>query len=252
MIVGITGDFDPIAMERKLRDAFANWPKGEPFQPTQVTFHDPTPGVYLIEKDDVNQSMISMVDLGIERRNPDYYALEVMNELFGGGFSSRLFSNIRTKQGLAYLVGGGVGAEFDHTGVMRISMGTKSSTTVAAIHALKKQINDLVQGGVKESEVKKAKDGILNSFIFEFDSKEKALAAHMDYEFYGYPVDFLERYRAGVEKVTSADVDRVAKKYIHPEKIAVLVVGNPKDFDQPLSVFGKVTPIDITIPEPPK
>jgi zinc protease len=252
MIMGVTGDFDSAAMERKLRDSFINWPKGEPFQPVQAAFHDPVPGIYFIEKEDVNQSVIAMVDLGIERRNPDFYALEVMNEVFGGGFSSRLFSSIRTKQGLAYSVGGGVGADFDHPGVTRISMATKSDTTAASIDALKKQINDLVQGGVREFEVKKAKDGILNSFIFEFDSKEKVLAAHMDYEFYGYPVDFLEQYRAGVERVTSADVDRVARKYIHPEKLAVLVVGNAKDFDRPLSAFGKVTPVDITIPEPPQ
>ncbi|HEV2963764.1 MAG TPA: pitrilysin family protein [Candidatus Angelobacter sp.] len=252
VILGVTGDFDPLEMERRLRDAFANWPKGEQFQPVKTEFHDPVPGIYFVEKDDVNQSEISMVDLGIERRNPDYYAVEVMNELFGGGFSSRLFANIRTKQGLAYFVGGGVGAEFDHLGVTRISMGTKSSTTAAAIDALKKQINDLVQGGVKESEVKKAKDGILNSFIFEFDSKERVQDARMGYEFYGYPSDFLERFRAGVEKVTVADVERVARKYIHPEKLAVLVVGNSKDFDRPLSAFGKVTTIDITIPQAPK
>jgi zinc protease len=252
MILGITGDFDPAGMERKLRAAFDNWPKGEPFQPVKTEFHDPVPGIYFVEKDDVNQSEIAMVDLGIERRNPDYYALEVMNELFGGGFSSRLFVNIRTKLGLAYSVGGGVGEEFDHPGVTRISVGTKSDTTAAAIDALKKQINDLVQGGVKDFEVKKAKDGILNSFIFEFDSKERVLAARMGYEFYGYPADFLERFRAAVEKVTVADVERVARKYIHPEKFAVLVVGNSKDFDRPLSSFGKVTPLDITIPALPK
>ena len=252
MILGITGDFDPAEMERKLRAAFDNWPKGEPFQPVKTEFHDPVPGIYFIEKDDVNQSEIAIVELGIERRNPDYYAVEVMNELFGGGFSSRLFVNIRTKLGLAYSVGGGVGAEFDHSGETRISVGTKSSTTAAALDALKIQINDLVQGGVKESEVKKAKDGILNSFIFEFDSKERVLAARMGYEFYGYPSDFLERFRAGVEKVTVADVERVARKYIHPDKFAALVVGNSKDFDRPLSGFGKVTTIDITIPEVPK
>jgi len=74
----------------------------------------------------------------------------------------------------------------------------------------------------------------------------------MSYEFYGYPADFLERYRAGIEKVTAADVNRVARKYIHPEKIAVLVVGNAQDFDRQLATFGRVTTIDISIPPPPK
>ena len=248
MILGVTGDFDAAAMERKLRDTFGKLPKGEPFTSPQIVFHDPTPGIYFIEKDDVNQSVISMVDLGIERRNPDFYAVEVMNELFGGGFSSRLVSNIRTKEGLAYNVGGGIGAAYDHPGVLRIAMGTKSGSTAAAIDALNKQIVELIKDGVKQEEIQKAKDSILNSFIFSFDSKEKVLGERISYEFYGYPADFLERYRAGIEKVTPDDVNRVARKYIHPEKLAVLVVGNAKDFDRDLATFGKVTPLEIRIP----
>jgi zinc protease len=171
-----------------------------------------------------------------------------MNELFGGSFGSRLFVNIRTKLGLAYSVGGGVGSGFDHQGITRISMGTKSGTTAAGIDALRIEINNLITGAVKQTELKKAKDSILNSFIFEFDSKEKVLAERMRYEFYGYPPDYLEQFRTNIEKVTAADVDRVARKYVHPDKMAVLVVGNSKDFDRALSTFGKVTSIDINIP----
>jgi zinc protease len=73
----------------------------------------------------------------------------------------------------------------------------------------------------------------------------------MAYEFYNYPADFLERYRAGIEKVQAADVARVATKYLHKDKLAVLVVGNSADFDKPLTSLGAVTPVDITIPPPP-
>ncbi len=79
---------------------------------------------------------------------------------------------------------------------------------------------------IAEEEMKRAKDAILNSFIFNFDAPEKVLAERMAYEFYGYPADFLERYRAGVEKLTTADVARVAAKYLHKERFPVLVVGN--------------------------
>jgi zinc protease len=249
MMIGVAGDFDSAAMEQRLRQAFGNMPRTAPVRPPQIAFHEPKPGIYFVEKSDVDQSEITMVDLGIERLNPDYYAVEVMNQLFGGGFSSRLFANIRTRQGLAYSVGGGVGAAYDHPGITRIAMGTKSGSTAAGIEALRKEMTNLITGHVKEEEVKKAKDAILNSFIFEFDSKEKVLAERMRYEFYGYPADFLERFRAGIEKVTPADVDRVARKYIHPEKMAVLVVGNSKDFDRELATFGKVNTIDITIPK---
>ena len=252
MILGIVGDFDSAAMEQKLRQDFGGLPKGEPFVPAKISFREPTPGIYFIEKNDVNQSAIQMVDSGIDRRNPDYYAVEVMNELFGGGFSSRLFVNIRTKLGLAYSVGGGVGTAFDHPGITRFGMGTKSDTTAAGIEALRKEMEKLITGTVTPIELKKAKDAILNSFIFEFDSKQKVMAERMRYEFYGFPPDFLEQFRAGIEKVTAHDVDRVARKYVHPEKMAVLVVGNSKDFDRQLSTLGKVTPIDISIPPPKK
>jgi zinc protease len=175
-----------------------------------------------------------------------------MNQLFGGGFGSRLFVNIRTKQGLAYSVGGGVGAAPDHPGLSRFAMGTKSGTTAAGIEAMRKEMEKLITGTVTPEELKKAKDAILNSFIFDFDSKQKVLAERMRYEFYGFPPNFLELYRANIEKVTAPDVDRVARKYVHPEKMAVLVVGNAKDFDRELSTFGKVTTIDISIPPPSK
>ena len=78
------------------------------------------PGVYFVDKNDVNQSNVFIVGLGTERSNPDYYALTVMNEIFSGGFGSRLFQNVRTKLGLAYSVGGSYGAPYDHPGMFRV------------------------------------------------------------------------------------------------------------------------------------
>ena len=101
-------------------------------------------------------------------------------------------------------------------------------------------------------ELRKAKDDLLNSFIFRYDSKDKVLAEAATLEFYGYPPDFLEKYRSGVEAVTLADLERVAKKYIDPSKLAVLVVGNESQFGTPLTdlQLGQPQSIDITIPMP--
>ena len=79
----------------------------------------------------------------------------------------------------------------------------------------------------------------MNSFIFRFDTPEKVLREKMAYEFYHYPMDFLERYRSEVEKVTSDDVARVAHKYVHKDRLAVLVVGNDTEFGKPLSSLGR-------------
>jgi zinc protease len=251
IILGIVGDFDSVAMEAKLRQVFGDWTKGPAVKDDKIEFQPAKPGYYLIPKEDVNQSSIRMTELGIRRDNPDYYATQVFNEAFGGGFSSRLFKSIRTAQGLAYGVGGGIGAAFDHPGIVRISMSTKSASTVESVQALYKEIDGLAQNPISEEEIKRAKDSILNSFVFNFDSPEKVLHERMAYEFYGYPADYLERYRAGIEKVGKEDVARAATKYLHKDKLAVLVVGNTAEFDKPLASLGSVTKVDITIPPPP-
>jgi zinc protease len=251
IILGIVGDFDSAEMEAKLRQAFESWPKGTPWKDPDIQFHPAKPGYYLVPKEDVNQSSIRMVGLGTTRKDPDYYAIQVFNDAFGGGFYSRLFRDLRTAKGLAYGVGGGVGTSFDHPGILQIAMGTKSTSTVEGIQGIYDEIDNLKTHPLTEEEVKHAKDSILNSFVFNFDSPDKVLRERMSYEFYGYPADFLEKYRAGIEKVTPEDVARVAEKYMHKDQFPVLVVGNTKEFDKPLSSLGPVTTIDISIPPPP-
>ena len=251
VVFGIVGDFDSAQMEARLRRAFEDWPKGPAAQAPDIKFTPAKPGYYLVKKEDVNQSSIHMIGLGTTRDNPDYYAIEVFNEVFGGGFSSRLVQSIRTAQGLAYSVGGGVGTRFDHPGILQLAMGTKSGNTVHAIQALYDQIEQLNTKPVTDGEIKRARDSILNAFVFNFDTPSKVLRERMAYEYYGYPADFLERYRAGIEKVTTADVARIIPKYLHKNELAVLVVGNAAEFDKPLSTLGAVTDVDIAIPPPP-
>jgi zinc protease len=247
ILFGITGDFDPKQMEAALRQAFESLPKGPRAEPPKIEFTPTKPGLYLVTKTDVNQSDIRMVGLGIDRKNPDYFALVVMNEVMGGGFSSRLFSNLRTKAGLAYSVYGGIGSAWDHPGVTEIGIGTKSATTLQAIQGLWQQLDEMRTVPPTQTELQRAKDNILNSFIFRFDTPGKVLRERMAYEYYGFPANWLEQYRAAIDKITTADVKRVADKYIHKDQLAVLVVGNPEEFGKPLSTLGAVNNVDITI-----
>ena len=251
IILGVVGDFDSAKMEARLRDAFASWPKGPAANDSEIKPDPAKPGFYEVDKTDVNQSHILMVAPGITRRNPDYFATSVFNEAFGGGFSSRLFNDIRTTKGLAYAVGGGISSSWDHPGMLRLMVMTKSTTTVESIQALDEEIADLAKHPIDEKEIQRAKDAILNSFVFRFDSPEKVLQEKMAYEFYGYPLDFLENYQKEIDKVTKDDVARVAAKYLHRDQMAVLVVGNAAEFDKPLSSLGTVTKLDITIPAAP-
>jgi zinc protease len=251
IILGISGDFDEADMEAKLRKAFESWEKGPALPKVEIQYHSAKPGYYQISKADVNQSSIHLLTLGTTRNNPDYYSIVVFNEAFGGGFSSRLFNDIRTKRGLAYSVGGGIGANFGHPGIEQFSVGTKSQSTIESIQALDEDIDNLGKQAITEDEIQHAKDSILNAFIFRLDSPDKVLSERITYEFYGYPSDWLDKFPAEIQKVTAADVNRVAAKYVHRDQFAVLVVGNTKQFDKPLSSLGPVKEIDITIPPPP-
>lgn len=252
LIVGISGDFDPAAMEARVRAAFENLPTVTPEAARHDDFVGPTPGVYFIDKQDVDQSNIEIVGLGTDRRNPDLPAIAVLNEILGGGFASRLFQKVRTELGLAYDVGGGFGLEYDHPGMFAVSLETKSPSTVDATKAAQAEIAGLNTRPFTEAELKRAKDDILNSFLFRYDTRDKVLDEREKLEFYGYPADYLETYEEGVEKVTLADVTAAADKYIHPDKLAVLVVGNRPEIKPALDALGKgpVQPIDITIPQP--
>lgn len=252
LIVGISGDFDPAAMEAKLRAAFEGLPPVKPNAPRHETFHEPAQSISFIDKQDVNQSNIQIVGLGTDRHNPDVPALAVMNEVLGGGFASRLFQKIRTEKGDAYAVGGGLGFGYDHPAALQVQVLTKSESTTEATKLALDEIAGMITRPVTEEEVRRAKDQILTSFLFRYDTRDKVLAEQERLEFFGYPANYLETYKTALEKVTVADVNAVAKKYLHPGKLAVLVVGNGSEIKPPLSDLnlGTVKSIDITIPQP--
>jgi zinc protease len=175
-----------------------------------------------------------------------------MNEILGGGFASRLFQKVRTELGLAYAVGGGLSFAYDHPATFRVGVLTKSASTVDATKAALAEIAGLTTRPFTQDELDRAKDNILNSFLFRYDTKDKVLAERKRLEFYGYPADYLETYKAGLEKVTLADLNAAAKKYIHTDKLTVLVVGNGPEIKPGLDELklGPVQAIDITIPMP--
>ena len=252
LIISVSGDFNPAAMEAKLRATFESLPQAKPNSVRHDVFHGPTPGVYFVNKEDVNQSDVEIVGLGIDRHSPDVPSLAMMNDVFAGGFASRLFQKVRTQLGLAYEVGGGLAFGWDHPATFQTVVLTQSATTVQAIQESYKVLDSLATQPITDEELKRAKDNILNSFLFRYDTKNKVLAERVRLEFYGYPPNYLETYKAALEKVTVADLNAAAKKYIHPDKYAVLVVGNGSEIKPGLDELkmGPVHNIDVTIPQP--
>ncbi|MEK7996462.1 MAG: pitrilysin family protein [Planctomycetota bacterium] len=250
-MLAVWGDFDTRQMIAKIEKAFEAWEKVDldlPKAPqVQYEFRKT---VNVVRKDDVNQSNVYLGHIGGLMSDPDYFALIVMNRILGGGFTGRLFKNVRSREGLAYSVFGAYSANYDYPGEFYVGCQTKSQSTVYAIRAMIKEVQKMQEAEVTDQELALAKDSFLNSFVFNFDTKGEIVNRLMTYEYFGYPADFLQKTKQNVEKVTKADVLRVARKHLQPDKVQVLAVGRPDDFDEPLSALGPVSEIDITIPPP--
>jgi zinc protease len=251
IMLAVYGDFNAAEMKDKLEKLFADWKVEQPAAPPfPVLTAKPAPGIYFAPKEDVTQTFFSIGELGGTLRDPDYPALEVATNILGEGFSSRLVSRIRTQLGYAYSIGASWAANYNFPGTFRISGSTKSMTTVDTVQAIREEVEKIRTTEVTEKELDEAKQAVLNSFVFNFDSPAKTLNRVMRYEYFGYPKDFLFQYQKAIAAVTRADVLRVAKQHIHPDELAIVTVGNPKEFGKPLTTLGKVTELDLTIPEP--
>lgn len=253
MLLGIVGDFEPKQMRSLIEARFGTWkPTSQTTLPkfSQTVSQAKQGGVFFVNQPQLNQSYIQMGHLGGTLNSPDYPALSVMEDVLSG-FGRRLFNEVRSRQGLAYSVGASWSAQFDYPGVFIASGETRSDVTVPFIRAVTQEIDRIRKEPISNDELGFAKDTVLNSFIFNFQDPSQTLSRLLRYEYYGYPRDFIFQYRKAVEATSIADVQRVAQKYLQPEKLVTLVVGNEKEIQPSLSSLGQpVMAIDITIPQP--
>jgi zinc protease len=257
-IVGVVGDFDSKEMRAKVERLVGRWPaarEGKPgFEPAETAKAQgdgPAPRVLFARKTDVNQATIVLGHMGERRRpdDPDYAPLIVLNDILGGGgFASRLLQRVRTEMGLAYGVGSRWNAPYSHKGTFSLSCQTKSGSTVQAIRAMRRQLELVCSEPVTADELRVAKESIQQQLVFESESKAAVLDRALRYEFFGFPLDYLERFQAAVAKVTAEDCLRVAKKHLAPARLLTVVVGNDKEFDAPLSELGEVAELDVSKP----
>ena len=251
VMLAVWGDFDTAEMKAKLEKLFAGWnSKQAPVPPFPKVRVQPAPGAYLAVKTDVTQTFFVMGQLGGELRDKDYPALDVMSNILGGGFRSRLFQRVRTRMGAAYEIGADWGANYDHPGLFEISGSTKSASTVETLQAVREEVAKIRTAEVSDDELKTAKETALNGLVFAFDTRAKTLGRLLTYEYFGYPKDFIQQYEKALAAVTKADVLRVAKEHLSPETFTTIAVGNPQSFGKPLDSLGPVKTIDLTIAPP--
>ena len=251
VMLAVWGDFDAREMKAKIERLFAAWQVTQPaVPPFPEVRQSRAPGAYLAVKTDVAQTFFVAGHLGGVLRDKDYPALEVMADILGGGFRSRLFQRVRSRMGNAYEIGADWGANYDHPGLFRIAGSTKSASTVETIRAIQEEVQKIRTSEVTDEELSTAKQTALNGLVFAFDTKSKTLARVLTYEYHGYPKDFIDQYQKGLAAVTKADVLRVAKQRLDPTAFTILAVGNPKDFGQSLDALGvPVKTIDLKIPD---
>ncbi len=250
MQLAVWGDFDKDKMFKKIESYFGSWAKsGETAPPPpQVTEHKDN-RVKFAEKSDVNQSNIYIGHLGGKVQDADYPTRLVMNNIFGEGFGSRLFNNVRSREGLAYVTGGGYRSGIDHAGRFFGFASTKSESTLKATKAVIEQMESMKTDPPTDEEMSVAIDGYLNSFVFNFDTRSEVINRMVQYDAYGLPADFLAQTKEKVEKVTAADVQAAAQKHFDLDNLYIAIVGKSEDFDGDLADLGlPVDTIDITIP----
>jgi zinc protease len=226
-ILSVVGDISHQEIARALNEAFRSWPKGEPATAPVAPSKIGTAETLRVNKE-LTQANIILGHEGVGRENPDYYAIQVMNYILGGGgFSSRTLDSIRNERGLAYSVYSYFSAEKGH-GTFELVMQTKNETALEAIRIAKAEIRRMREELVTEEELSDAKDYLIGSFPLRFDTNRKVANFLAQVEYFQLGLDYPERYADFIKKVTREDVQHVAQKYLKPETLITVIVANQK------------------------
>jgi zinc protease len=227
--LAVSGDIDRNTLENLLTRLFDDW-NGVSRQPPQLEPlpHAEPPSVLLAHKD-IPQTTVLMGIRGIEKNDPDLYALKVLDFILGGGsFNSRLMQEIRSRRGLAYSVYSYLQVGRRLPGLFVAGAETKNATVTEVVTRMRQEMENMTREPVTEEELTLAKDSLINSFVFTFDDSHEIASQSMRLAFYGYPDDYLTRYRERLAAVTAEDVLTVARRHLHPDKQTVVLVGDPE------------------------
>ena len=223
-ILAVVGDLTRKETEQLIKKYLGSWKNTDGEEVPVIPAPKPTPpDTKLIDKE-LTQATIVLGHLGIARNNPDYYAVTVMNYILGGGgFSSRMMKQIRDDEGLVY----GVGSSFNAMkagGSFAVVMQTKNATANRAIEEAKTVIRKYQADGATQQELDEAKDFLIGSFPLKMDTNAKLVGLLTALEFYNLGLGYLNDYPKKIAAVTLADIKRVADRYIHPDRMTLVVV----------------------------
>ncbi|MGD0091318.1 MAG: pitrilysin family protein [Planctomycetota bacterium] len=259
-IVGVAGDFGRDEMLARLKAAFGDWPAVKVSLPEAPDISTSKKKKTLfVDRPKLNQTTVTfghIVDL--RRDHKDYPAMQALNQILSGGMSARMFTEVRTKKGLAYSVWGYAQVNYDRPGVFSCTALTRNEQALEALDAMRQEVVRIREQAVTEAELAEARERIINSFVFNFDRPAKIIGRQMTYELYKYPMDFAEKLLEAIKRVTPEHVQKVADKYLDPGKCVLLGVGNSGtdsagqalEERRSFRALKDVQFLDVTIPQP--
>ena len=244
-VIGISGDITGEEAVDLLERFLKDWEPGGETPAFPEMEYRIAPSVNYIYKD-VNQAYIWAGHLGMNSHNEDRPLAEIMNYILGGGsFTSWITQRVRADEGLAYSAGSRFGASPWGYGLFSASCQTRSDAAMRALALMIEQIERMKEVGPSEEEVADAKESMINSRVFDYESADRIVRRLAWFDIVGMPLDTLEREFESYKTATLEDVGRVGREHLHPEDLVILVVGNKDLFDRPLSDLGKINVIEI-------
>jgi zinc protease len=247
MFLALVGDFSREALAAKAQAAFGDWTPQPAFAlpPLPPVVPRLEPGVRVVPKR-IAQASVVLGHFGTTRANPDRHAIELMDFILGaGGFNSRLMDRLRTGEGMTYGAWSSFPTGSNVLGLFRAGLQTKNEHVPRAVAGILEEMRRLQAELVPVAELDRAKDALINSFVFRFTSRFGTVTRLLMLEVAGEPADYydtlLDRYR----QVAPADIQRVAREYLHPDRAVVLVVGAAEAFEAALAAFGPVRKLPL-------
>lgn len=242
-VLAITGDFNTQEMVARLERVLQGWQRGEVTLPSFAP-PSPKPSIYFVQKE-TNQSVIYMGIPTVTAFAPGYSELDLASRVLGDGFNSRLFTEVRTKRGLAYATGGAQTQGFGWRGFFYGASISRVEKTAEVIELMLAQFRDLRERPVSQEELELFRNNILNAEVFRFTSRQAVAERIARTQMLGLPADYYEQYLRQIQAATPADLQRVMQQYVRPEQFVIVVVGDRRQFDKPLSSLGNLIEVPL-------
>jgi zinc protease len=234
----VAGDISPEAAIDLVTKAFGPWEPGiEPPRPTVTPAELEASRIYLIDRPQAVQSEIRIGHIGVARSTEDYFAISVMNALLGGVFNSRINLNLREKHGYTYGARSAFGFR-RQTGPFVVSAPVRNEVTRESVSEVLGELRRIRTGDVEERELEDTKNYLIGVFPATVQSASEVGGRLLDMELYGLPEDYFDHYRENIAAIDKAEIERVARKYIDPERVLIVIVGNATQIRGPLGGLG--------------